>query len=53
MFSIKITYKGKTVLLPKNTDTIKKIEQELTSRFPNQFLYGAILNYQGKIISAY
>jgi hypothetical protein len=34
MFSIKIAYRGKNILLPKGTDSIKKIEQEMTSRFP-------------------
>jgi hypothetical protein len=34
MFSIKFAYKGKNIVLPKGTDSIKKIEQEVTSRFP-------------------
>lgn len=47
MFSIKIAYKGKNILLPKGTDSIKKIEDELLSRFQGDFANGVALSYQG------
>lgn len=51
--SIKIAYKGKNILLPKGTDSIKKIEDELISRFSNEFVYGVGLKYLGNDITDY
>ena len=53
MFTIKIAYKGKNFLLSKGTDSIKKIEQELTSRFPGDFVHGVALSYQGNAITEF
>lgn len=51
MFTIKIAYKGKNILLPKGIDSTGKIESELISRFPGEFPYGAALSYQGNPIA--
>ena len=53
MFTIKIAYKGKNILLPKGTDSIKKSEQELASRFAGEFLYGVVLSHQGNNLTGY
>lgn len=53
MFSLKIAYKGKNILLGKGTDSFKKIEQELNSRFPGEFPYGIVLKYQGNTFNEF
>lgn len=52
MFAIKIAYKGKNFLLSKGTDSMKKIKEELISRFPGDFVsHGVAISYQGKPIT--
>ena len=51
--SIKIAYKGKNILLPKGMESIKKIEDELISRFPGDFVFGVSLKYLGNAITDY
>lgn len=54
MFTIKIAYKGKNFLLSKGTDSMKKIKEELTSRFPADFAtHGIAISYQGKPITEF
>lgn len=53
MFTIKIAYKGKNFLLSKGTDSMKKIREELTSRFSADFAHGIAISYQGKPITEF
>lgn len=47
MQTLKISYKGKTFVAPKGTDSLGKIQQELVSRFPGEFIHGALINFNG------
>lgn len=53
MFSLKISYKGKNILLGKGISGLQKIDEELAARFPGQFLHGALLKYQDNIITEF
>ncbi len=37
MFSLKVAYKGKNILLGKGVDSLEKICDDVKSRFPGEF----------------
>lgn len=51
MFLVKVSFRGKNILLGKGISSLEEIEDQIRSRFPNQLPYGALVKYQGVILN--
>lgn len=48
MFTIKVAFKGKNILLGKGITSFDAIKNELEARFPGELPFGVIFAYKGE-----